>query len=71
MAQTMPFHAVLDAIDALSMEEKQTLMDILHHRMAENGRRRVIEDVREARGDFAAGSCREATVDDIMRDILE
>jgi hypothetical protein len=71
MPQTITFHDLLDAADALSLEEKETLIDILHHRIAENGRRRVIGDVQEARGDFAAGSCQESTVDNIMRDILE
>lgn len=66
----MTFHAVLDAADALSLEEKETLIDILRHRIAESGRRRVIEDVQEARRDLAQGHCPEGTANEIVRDIL-
>ena len=70
MESSMTFSAVLDAADALSPEEQETLVDILRHRIAESGRQRLIKEVQEARRDFAKGRCPEATVDEIMREIL-
>lgn len=64
------FSAVLDAADALSPQEQETLIDILRHRIAESNRQRLIKDVQEARRDFAQGQCPETTVDEIMREIL-
>ncbi len=64
------FSAVLDAADALSPQEQETLIDILRHRIAESNRQRLIEEVQEARRDFAQGKCQEATADEIMREIL-
>ena len=68
--ESTTFSAVLDAADALSPQEQETLIDILRHRIAENNRQRVIKEVEEARRDFAAGRCQEATVDEIMPEIL-
>ncbi|MFY9571923.1 MAG: hypothetical protein WAV20_11040 [Blastocatellia bacterium] len=64
------FSEVLDAADALSPQEQETLIDILRHRIAESNRQRLIEEVQEARRDFAQGQCQEATVDEIMRESL-
>jgi hypothetical protein len=64
------FNTVLDAADALSLQEQETLIEILRHRIAERNRQRLIKDVQEARRDFAQGQCKEATVDEIMREIL-
>ena len=66
----MTFSAVLDAADALSPEEQETLVDILRHRIAESSREQLIKEVQEARRDFAESQCQEATVDEIMREIL-
>ena len=64
------FSAVLDAADALSPQEQETLIDILRHRIAESNRQRLIEEVQEARRDFAQDQCQETTADEIMREIL-
>jgi len=64
------FSAVLDAANALSLQEQETLIEILRHRIAESNRQRLIKDVQEARRDFAQGQCPEATVDEIMQEIL-
>jgi len=64
------FSTVLDAADALSPQEQETLIEILRHRIAERNRQRLIKEVQEARRDFAQGQCPEATVDEIMQEIL-
>jgi hypothetical protein len=69
MAHSMPFGDVLEAVDQLSADEQEALVSILHHRLAEEGRKRVASDVRELRQEFAAGGCRPTTPDDLMREI--
>jgi hypothetical protein len=64
------FSAVLDAADALSPQEQETLIEILRHRIAERNRQRLIEEVREVRRDFAQRRCPEASVDEIMQEII-
>ncbi len=70
MEQTLSFGSVLEAADALSLEEKETLIEILRRRIAERRRQSLLEDIREAERDFAAGNCEVASVDEIMQELL-
>lgn len=70
MQASLSFGAVLEAADSLSLEEKETLIDILSHRMAENNRQKVIEEIKGARKDFSSGVCHETTADELMKAIL-
>ena len=70
MTQTMPFGEVLEAIDQLSMDEQETLINILHCRMAERGRQQLVAEIEAARQEFAGGGCQVATADELMKDIL-
>jgi hypothetical protein len=71
MTTAMPFDAILEAADQLSPEDQQELIAILHRRLALAGRQRLAADVQEARQEFAAGLCRPATPDELMREILQ
>jgi len=68
--EQISFSEVLEAAEALSQEEKETLVDILSHRITENNRRQIIEEARRAREEFSSGNCREVTVDELMQKIL-
>jgi hypothetical protein len=70
MSAAPPFAEVLDAADRLSPEEQETLIVILRRRLAEQGRKRLAAEVREARQEFAEGRCQPAGADDLMREIL-
>ena len=71
MAETLAFGEVLEAADHLSQEEQEELIAILHRRLAQAARQRLVADVQEARRDFAAGRCLPATPDELMREILK
>ena len=68
MPPPLRFGEVLDAADQLSPDEQRELIAILNRRLA--GRQRLVEEVEEARKDFAEGRCVPATPDEIMREIL-
>lgn len=70
-AAVQTFAQVLDAADQLSPEDQEELIAILHRRLIEAGRQRVLADVRASRREFRAGLCRPATPAEIMREILE
>jgi hypothetical protein len=70
MTQAMTFGEVLEAADQLSREDQQELITILHRRLAQAGRQQLAAEVQEARQEFAAGHCRPATPDELMREIL-
>ncbi len=62
--------SVLDAAEKLSLDEQETLVDILSHRITERRRSELAKDVWDARQEFSDGACRSATPDELMKDIL-
>ena len=69
MSSASNFSSVLDAIEQLSDEEQETLLDIVRRRLAERGRQRIVRDVEEGRREFAAGRLKPMSVDEIMDEI--
>ena len=63
------FSEIVDAADHLSVDEQQTLIEILQRRVAERNRDNLAEDVAEARKEFASGEAQSSSVADIMREI--
>lgn len=64
------FGEVLEAADKLTLEEQETLIDILHRRMIDRRRAELAKDIEAAREEFREGRCRPATPDEIMEEIL-
>jgi hypothetical protein len=69
MNATATFDEVLDAIERMSDERQADLVNIVRKRMAERGRQQLVESVKQARAEHAAGLSRPATVAEIMREI--
>lgn len=69
MPQVWPFGEVLEAADQLSREEQEELIAILHRRLAQAARQRLVAEVQEARQEFAEGRCSPVTPDELMREI--
>lgn len=68
--QAIPFGEILEAIDNLSSDEQETLLDIVQHRIAARGRKKLVAEIQEARREFAEGQCKPTTVTDLMKEIL-
>ena len=61
MGNTISFGDILEAADNLSVEDQESLLDILRHRLAEHRRGQVARDIEEAR--------EAATPDEIFEEI--
>jgi len=70
MQDTTSFIELLDAADRLSLDEQETLVEILHHRMIEHRRTELARDIQEARQEFQAGGCRPTTPGQLMGEVL-
>lgn len=70
MENTTSFGEVLEAVERLSPDEQETLLVIVRHRLAEQGRKRLAQDIREAREKFAEGRCKPTKADDLAHEIL-
>jgi hypothetical protein len=66
----MALSEVLEAADQLSMEEQETLIEVLRRRLSDLRRQHIVRDVRESREAFAAGECQPATPQEILEEIL-
>jgi len=71
MTHVLPFGEVLEAADHLSHDEQEELISILHRRLAQAARQRLVAEVQEARQEFAEGHCSPTTPDELMREILK
>jgi hypothetical protein len=69
MPQSSTFDQLLEAVEHLPTDEQVALIDVVQRRLAELGRQRVADEVDEGRAANAAGRCRDASIDEIMREI--
>jgi hypothetical protein len=68
--QTIPqFSEVLSAADELSLEEQETLIDILRRRVAERHRKSLRAEIEEARDEYRKGQAKVVTVKELMDEI--
>ena len=63
------FSDVVDAADNLSVDEQETLVEILRRRIARRNRDAIVRDVTEARDEFQAGKTRTSSVGDILDEV--
>ena len=70
MQQPLPFGEILDAAETLPPDDQEALVEIMHRRLVERGRKRIVAEVHEARGEFAEGQGRVCTVEELMNEIL-
>lgn len=70
MARAPNFSDLVDAVDNLSREEKETFLEVLQRRLAEERRQEIAGEIDAARREFHQGECRPVAVDDLMKEIL-
>jgi hypothetical protein len=63
------FSEILDAASSLSVDEQQTLLEIIGRRLAERNRAQLVRDVKEARAELADGCARSSSVQEIMDEV--
>ena len=71
MAHILQFGEVLEAADHLSHDEQEELIGILHRRLAQASRQRLVAEVKESRQEFAEGRCLSTTPGELMREIMK
>ena len=64
------FAEVLETIEKLTVDEKETLVNILQHRLQEAKRQRIVRSVKESRREFEKGELKSVSVEEIMSEIM-
>ncbi|MCU0566456.1 MAG: hypothetical protein MUF49_07650 [Oculatellaceae cyanobacterium Prado106] len=69
MAKTSEFQKALETVEALPLEAQEILIDIIHKRLSQQRRAKLVQEVHEAEQDYAEGQVRRGTVADLMSEI--
>jgi hypothetical protein len=70
MESVLAFGEVLEVVDNLSLEEQETLIEVVRRRVIERRREELAKEIQEAQKEFQAGLCRPVTPDELMTEIL-
>jgi 16S rRNA C1402 N4-methylase RsmH len=68
--QPMAFADVLEAAENLDPDAQAELAAVLNRRLAERGRQRIADSIKQARHEYATGQCKPMTAADIMKEAL-
>ena len=71
MEKQTNFADVLEAADGLSIDEQETLVEILSRRVIQLRRSESAKDIAAARKEFQSGGCRAADPDELIGEILK
>ena len=69
--QTISFQDALDAVESLPEYQQEDLIDIIKHRLIENRRDFLAQNIRKAKKEYNRGEVKKGSVDDLMRDLSE
>jgi hypothetical protein len=68
-AQVVRFSDLLDLVERLPVEDRESLIEVVRKRMAADERRRIAASVRSARREHARGKTKPVTPEELMREI--
>jgi hypothetical protein len=63
------FAEVLETIETFTVDEKETLVDILQHRLSEYRRNQLLKEIETAEQEFEQGLCKPMSVDEFMQEV--
>jgi hypothetical protein len=67
---SMPFQKAIDAIEALELEDQETLIDLVRRRLIEQRRIEIARHASETLQAVREGNARYGTVSDLQKDLL-
>ncbi len=70
MNQAISFNEILEAADNLSLEEQESLIDVIRRRIANSRRQEIASLVALAREEHKAGKLHPENPDEIMQSLL-
>ena len=69
--ESVTFDKALEIIESFPEEQRESIIEIVKHRLAEERRERLAQTIKEAREEFDRGEVRRGSVDDLLREISE
>lgn len=65
------FQELIESVEALPLDDREILMDIINKRIIEQRREELVADLEESMQAYRKGEVRIGTVDDLLRDLDE
>ena len=69
--ESVTFDKALEIIESLPEQQRESIIEIVKLRLAEERREKLAQVIKEAREEFNRGEVRRGTVDDLIREISE
>ncbi|MBM4064450.1 MAG: hypothetical protein FJ266_02240 [Planctomycetes bacterium] len=69
MKKDITFNDVLEIVDSLPDNQRETLIEIVKHRLIEERRDKLAQSIKEAKEEYAKGEVRKGSIDNLMREI--
>ena len=67
----LTFQRVLEIIESLPKDQRESLIEIVRHRLIEERRDGLAQSIREAKEEYNRGEIKRGTVDDLMSELSE
>ena len=67
--EAITFQRALEIIESLPEDQRESLIEIVKHRLIEERRNRLARSIKEARQDYRQGKVKRGSVDDLIRDL--
>ena len=64
------FQEAIEIIESFSEDQRESIIEIVRRRLAEEHRERIAVSIRQTREEWMRGEVRKGSVDDLMREIL-
>ena len=68
-AHSIRFAELVEMIDRLPLEQRESLVEVVRRRNSEDERRRIATSIRSAKREHRRGKSRPTSADDLMREI--
>jgi hypothetical protein len=69
LTRTSAFQSAIEVVEALSLDEQAILIDIIDKRLKQQRRSELLQEVKAAEQDYAAGEVRRGSVTDLMAEL--
>ena len=70
MQDTIIYNEILEDAEKLTLEEQESLVNVLHHRLIDEKRKGLAEEIQAVRQEYQEGKATVGTVDDIVKEIF-
>ncbi|MEA3359557.1 MAG: hypothetical protein U9R17_09175 [Thermodesulfobacteriota bacterium] len=69
--KTATFDEVLDIIESFPEDQRESIVEIVKRRLAEERREQLAQTIKEAQEEYARGEVKRGTVDELIREMTQ